>query len=69
MSVKVFFPLDERLGIPANGITPRVQKYLLERLSEEDYRASAESLEVLGNSLSPAAAGKLQRETGAQIQT
>jgi hypothetical protein len=56
------------LGIPANGITPRVQKYLLERLSEEDYRASAQSLEVLGNSISPAAAGKLQRETGAQLQ-
>lgn len=67
MSEKVFFPLDERLGIPENGITPRVQKYLLERLSEEDYRAGAESLEVLGNSISPAAAGKRQREIGAQI--
>jgi hypothetical protein len=67
MAAKAFFPLDERLGIPENGITPRVQKYLLERLSEEDYRASADSLEVLGNSISPAAAGKLQREIGAQI--
>jgi hypothetical protein len=67
MSAKAFFPLDERLGIPENGITPRVQKYLLERLSEEDYRSSADSLEVLGNSISPAAAGKLQREIGAQI--
>lgn len=56
------------MGIPANGITPRVQKFLLERLSEEDYRASAASLEILGNSISPAAAGQLQREIGAQIQ-
>ena len=36
-------------------------------MSEADYRASADSLEVMGNSISPATAGKLQRQVGAQI--
>jgi hypothetical protein len=46
-----------------------VTRHLLEQLADTDYRASAKSLTVFGNTIAPATAGRALRETGAQLQT
>jgi hypothetical protein len=46
-----------------------VTQHLLEQMADDDYRASAESLTVFGNTIAPATAGRVLRATGAQVQT
>ncbi|HEY3321171.1 MAG TPA: hypothetical protein VGP72_11945 [Planctomycetota bacterium] len=48
-------------------MTPRVQQTLLERVVEDDYRGTARSLEITGQSIAPGTAGALLREIGAEI--
>lgn len=42
-------------------------QHLLERIADDDYRASAKSLRVLGNTIAPATAGRVLRQTGSQL--
>lgn len=46
-----------------------MKQLLLERIAEDDYRASAKCLAVLGNTFSPASAGRVLQKTGAQLHT
>jgi hypothetical protein len=48
-------------------MTARVQRALLERLAEDDYRASAKSLAVFGNRIAPATAGRLMAAVGQRL--
>ncbi len=63
------FPLEVRLGLPIEALTPRVQQQLLERVAVDDYRASAQSLKVLGNTISHPTAGRVLKQVGAQLHT
>ena len=67
--MRAFSPLDRRLNIPPNKITPRVVRQMLETVAQDDYRASARSVAVLGNQLSAATVGRLVREEGERLQT
>jgi hypothetical protein len=46
-----------------------VQRQLLERVADDDYRASAQSLKVLGNSISHPTTGRVLKQVGTQLQT
>jgi len=58
-----------RLGIPEDELTPRVTQQLLEKVAEDDYRASAKSLQVMSNTISAATTGRVLLKTGTQLQT
>lgn len=62
-----FFPLDERLQLPAESLTPRVQREVLEELADDDYRDAASRAGKLGNPLSHAQAGRLLVESGERL--
>ena len=44
-----------------------MRRQLLEKLAEDDYRAGAKSLEVMGNHISPARAGRILRQEGERL--
>ena len=50
-------------------MTPRVAQQLLEKVAEDDYRASAKSLQVMSNTISAATTGRVLLEAGTQLQT
>lgn len=46
-----------------------MKQQLLEKVAEDDYRASAKSLRVMNNTISPATTGRVLLEAGTQLQT
>jgi hypothetical protein len=57
------------LGIPEDELTPRVAQQLLEKVAEDDYRASAKSLQVMSNTISAATTGRVLLKMGTLLQT
>ena len=57
------------MGIPEDELTPRVTQQLLEKVAEDDYRASAKSLQVMSNTISAATTGWVLLKAGTQLQT
>jgi hypothetical protein len=53
--------------MPAESLTPRVQREVLEELADDDYRDSAGRAGALGNALSHTQAGRLLVEAGEQL--
>jgi hypothetical protein len=50
-------------------MTPRVKQQLLEKVAEDDYRASAKSVQVMGNTISAATTGRVLLEAGRELHT
>lgn len=57
------------MGIPEDELTPRVTQQLLEKVAEDDYRASAKSLQVMRNTISAATTGRVVLKTGTHLHT
>lgn len=53
--------------MPAESLTPRVQREVLEELADDDYRDAAGRAQALGNALSHTQAGRLLVQAGEQI--
>jgi len=63
-----FSPLDILLELSADSFTPRVKKELIERLAGDDYRDSAKSVEVSGNSISHEHAGRILLQEASKVR-
>ena len=63
------FPLDRRLGMPEATLTPRVERNLLERLANDDYRRSAKGIEVFGCTISHVQAGRVFEKAGTEVHS
>jgi hypothetical protein len=55
--------------MPKGKFTPRVERHLLEHLANDDYRDSAEGLEVFGCTISHVQAGRVLEKAGEEIHS
>ncbi len=55
--------------MPEGKLTPRIERHLLERLANDDYRESAKGLEVFGCTISHVQAGRVLEKAGEEIHS
>ena len=55
--------------MPEGKFTPRVERHLLQRLANDDYRESAEGLEVFGCTISHVQAGRVLEKAGEEVHS
>jgi hypothetical protein len=55
--------------MPEDKLTPRVERHLLERLANDDYRESAKGLEVFGCTISHVQAGRVLENAGEKVHS
>ena len=55
--------------MPEGKLTPRLERHLLERLSNDDYRESAKGLEVFGCTISHVQAGRVLEKAGEEVHS
>lgn len=56
------------MGIPEHKLSPRVVQSLLEKVAEDDYRGSARSMEIQGNTLAAATVGRILCREGESLE-
>jgi hypothetical protein len=62
-----FFPLDWKLKLPEDSLTPRVERELLEALAAQRYRAAVTQLAAHGKTLSAMHAGRRLERAGRRL--